>query len=338
MMRNAVVQPGAAVPVGCRVLLAIDLFEHAYALDYGIGKHLGVAAQTENVDWLAVAGRLPEIQLALAHLGGEPVLIGEVINPVAEEGEAEHRGAGREGLIAVEREVKRMGKTHTQTYWILPEERIPTDRILDKNESSKSESAPRLFGPGKPEHLKPAMEYAEKAGDEWRRGLSSDERKTMKRYTDADYDDINRVLRAGKEPKAQIKKDVERLDAAINRSALPDSIVVHRFGFAPPENLQVGAGLKDHAYVSTSLLPSVPKKFAQDAWEAPDPKTQNMMPTLWHIHLPKGTKAALPDGESDHPKECEVLLPRGSSFRVKSVGKTKIGNLQVAIVDAELVP
>jgi superoxide dismutase len=57
-MRNAMVQGNGAVPAGCKVLLAIDTHEHAYVLDYGVGKHLGMAAQFENVDWTVVGQRL----------------------------------------------------------------------------------------------------------------------------------------------------------------------------------------------------------------------------------------------------------------------------------------
>ena len=58
MVRNALVQPGGAVPVGCKVLLALDMETHAWALDYGVSKHLGMAAQCENVNWAVVAERL----------------------------------------------------------------------------------------------------------------------------------------------------------------------------------------------------------------------------------------------------------------------------------------
>jgi superoxide dismutase len=57
-MRNAMVTGNGSVPAGCQVLLAIDTHEHAYTLDYGIGKHLGIAAQFENVEWDVVAARL----------------------------------------------------------------------------------------------------------------------------------------------------------------------------------------------------------------------------------------------------------------------------------------
>ena len=57
-VRNAMIEGGGAVPAGCDVLLALDTAEHAYALDYGIAKHLGIAAQFENVEWLVPSARL----------------------------------------------------------------------------------------------------------------------------------------------------------------------------------------------------------------------------------------------------------------------------------------
>jgi superoxide dismutase len=63
-MRNALIDGNGAVPAGCRVLLALDTFEHAYTLDYGIGKYLGIAAQLENVDWTVVADRLSPFTMA----------------------------------------------------------------------------------------------------------------------------------------------------------------------------------------------------------------------------------------------------------------------------------
>ena len=57
-MRNAMIDGNGAVPVGCRVLLAIDTWTHAYALDFGISKYLGIAAQFENICWPEVESRI----------------------------------------------------------------------------------------------------------------------------------------------------------------------------------------------------------------------------------------------------------------------------------------
>ena len=142
MVRNALVQPGGTVPVGCRVLLALDCQEHAYALDYGAAKHLGIAAQFENIDCVAVAGRL-EMPVFLA--GGVTVTQDFEADPDAVElsaavdtGGADHRNAGREGLIPVEREVHRGPKTHRQIFWVRSGQEKPGDRKLEGEEAQKA--------------------------------------------------------------------------------------------------------------------------------------------------------------------------------------------------------
>jgi Fe-Mn family superoxide dismutase len=46
------------VPVGCQLVLACDVWEHAYTLDYGMRKDAGVAAWFENVSWEYAEGLL----------------------------------------------------------------------------------------------------------------------------------------------------------------------------------------------------------------------------------------------------------------------------------------
>ena len=57
-VRNVMIDGNGVVPAECRVLLAIDTHCHSYALDFGISKHLGIAAQFENISWPVVAERL----------------------------------------------------------------------------------------------------------------------------------------------------------------------------------------------------------------------------------------------------------------------------------------
>ena len=89
-MRNSMIDGNGAVPVGCRVLLALDTFEHSYALDFGISKYLGIAAQMENVEWTVVAARLdvaspPVVTIvqafALGDEAGDPDAIGKAPAP-----------------------------------------------------------------------------------------------------------------------------------------------------------------------------------------------------------------------------------------------------------------
>ena len=57
-LRNACVMPGQPLPVDCPVLVALDMNSHAYALDYGGSRHLGAAAQLENLNWLVVEAKI----------------------------------------------------------------------------------------------------------------------------------------------------------------------------------------------------------------------------------------------------------------------------------------
>lgn len=54
---NVAIEGDGSVPAETDVLLALDLHEHAYALDYGAAKHLGMAAQMENLSWATVTAR-----------------------------------------------------------------------------------------------------------------------------------------------------------------------------------------------------------------------------------------------------------------------------------------
>ena len=137
-MRNAMVTGNGAVPAGCRILLSLDTWEHAYALDYGIGKHLGIAAQMENIDWTVVAGRLevaspPQVSIVrefpLGKGDGDPDAIGVP------------RGGGRSGLQAVEVEVHTAHGEHKSHRW-KKVETAPRPRVKDPSGKERSTGAP----------------------------------------------------------------------------------------------------------------------------------------------------------------------------------------------------
>ncbi|MBI5694531.1 MAG: Fe-Mn family superoxide dismutase [Nitrospirae bacterium] len=47
-----------AHPAGCRPLLIMDVFEHAYMTDYGIKRADYIGAFFRNIDWASAEGRL----------------------------------------------------------------------------------------------------------------------------------------------------------------------------------------------------------------------------------------------------------------------------------------
>jgi superoxide dismutase len=60
-LANALVEGHAqGVPAGCRLVLALDAHEHAYAVDYAGRKDVGMAALLRNVDWGLVEARILE--------------------------------------------------------------------------------------------------------------------------------------------------------------------------------------------------------------------------------------------------------------------------------------
>ena len=48
----------AGHPVGCTPILVMDVFEHAFMLDYGLKRADYIEALFKNIDWKAVEGRL----------------------------------------------------------------------------------------------------------------------------------------------------------------------------------------------------------------------------------------------------------------------------------------
>jgi len=45
-------------PTGCSPLLVLDVFEHAFMIDYGLGRTNYINAFFKNIDWAVVEGRL----------------------------------------------------------------------------------------------------------------------------------------------------------------------------------------------------------------------------------------------------------------------------------------
>ncbi|MBP8745727.1 MAG: hypothetical protein KBH86_11450 [Syntrophorhabdus sp.] len=48
----------AGHPTGCSPLLVLDVFEHAFMIDYGLGRTNYINAFFKNIDWAVVEGRL----------------------------------------------------------------------------------------------------------------------------------------------------------------------------------------------------------------------------------------------------------------------------------------
>lgn len=137
---------------------------------------------------------------------------------------------------------------------------------------------------------------------------SSSELHAIKHYTSSGYKSMNRALRYGL---ATGTPEINNLTNWLERAKLPEEIVVSRkvssdYAEFLMENTKVGSVFVDYGFASTSV--------SHGTWSG-DVKME--------IKLPAGAKAALVDHLSANQGEKEVLVQRGSRFRV--VGYTSTG-------------
>ena len=132
---------------------------------------------------------------------------------------------------------------------------------------------------------------------------------TIKNYSGYAASNLNPALRGGKSLNASHAKMTEALDSAIQKSELPHDVTVYRglssaaskmAFFATP-----GSVFSDKAYASTTVDKAVGKRIGEGG-------------VLLEIKLRKGTKALPIDGLSRYPEERELLLPRNTSYKIKS--------------------
>lgn len=145
---------------------------------------------------------------------------------------------------------------------------------------------------------------------------------------DYSYGYVNDYLRTGNEPRGGMNEDtmkasVSNLDSAIGKSSLGKDTTAYRgtslreYGLQSSDDLKPGVVLKDKAFTSTTTDLGV----ATGGYSSRDSVTLKMK-------VPKDAPALDMAKERDGKalgeitSEAEVLLPRGMSFKVKSVTGT----------------
>jgi len=101
----------------------------------------------------------------------------------------------------------------------------------------------------------------------------------------------------------------------LNKSKVPENVTVFRgmrpvSGYPTDPKEFVGMHISDKGFVSTSLSPETAKEFLTSGGY------------VYKIKVKKGTKAAYIEGVGKHYSEQELLLPRGSKFKVTDAKKT----------------
>ena len=166
------------------------------------------------------------------------------------------------------------------------------------------------------------------------------ERTTLKDYTQEDYSTINKYLRGQLEGKPQeildgAAKQVGHLDSAMKKGTLPEQTVYRALNHREwSENLDSlkGATIDDKAFISTSKSRKLAEGYAQGGTSR----------ILMEISVPKGSTGIdiLDSGAASSGllrEESEVLLARGSKFKVLETTHISVGMQDIAYIKAELV-
>lgn len=193
--------------------------------------------------------------------------------------------------------------------------------IAREKERHSATAAPKTTS-NKPKELKTDKEYDEFASHykEWEKSLSEEEKAAVGRYQNESFG-FNEKLRHGSYDggyggEQATDKEYAALDAALSKSTIHQSVVVHR-AISDADalgdlNKLVGKTITDKGYASTSLSRSAAEDYGEGI--------------ICKINVPKGSKAAyisnVTDSKGkDFSDNREILLPRDSHYKVKAVVK-----------------
>ncbi|WP_179139732.1 ADP-ribosyltransferase [Bacillus sp. CDB3] len=192
--------------------------------------------------------------------------------------------------------------------------------------------------------------------DQWENQLTSLEKQAINYYTGMGYKYINTELRKSTVD-GEESKYIKLIDSALKKAAVSNKMTVYRYTderqvkgrqdslqqfkdlqLDTLENINdtqkyiqmaqkivenwVGKTIKEPAYTSTAIEKTA--KFSG-------------RPIRFEIEVPKGTHAAYISSMSNFPDEKELLLPRGSKFKVMGASTVTENNAPLLIIKVTLV-
>lgn len=149
--------------------------------------------------------------------------------------------------------------------------------------------------------------------------LTSDEMNSVGRYTENDfYQSLNKALRNGEKLDVTKASAISNIDTSIQKQVLRNDIYTYRGGIFDAnltKNWKAGSVIEDKAFISTSLERDIAKEFINTR----DAKVLGSDATLFKIKVPKGSNGLFVDLAQTNIFEGELLLPRGSKFKINSM-------------------
>lgn len=147
--------------------------------------------------------------------------------------------------------------------------------------------------------------------------LSSETKNAIQYYTDDGYDKINNYLRHGGEKYIQqVYNSVKLIDQAFkNAPPLTQDVVTFR---GIKSSYEIEGEFVEKAYTSSTVDLSIALEF-----------NGNSKCCIFKIHVSKGTRVLPLVDCSENASELEVLLPRGSKFKILSIVFDETNNRNV---------
>jgi SPP1 gp7 family putative phage head morphogenesis protein len=218
-----------------------------------------------------------------------------------------------------------------------PDAAVYSPEVKDELEAKLTEAPP----PPKPVSARPAVpqagralsaeDYITESGAQWDRiwdDVTPKQREVLRDYTGRGFIDVNKALRAPealpKKARAVAEEKVLQLDALLDKAGpMKESVTVHRaFMLGPVDDVQalVGDSFTDRGFMSSSALPNVVDRFAKDDGSA-----------IAEIIVPRGARAMYVGSVGKHANEAEVLLGRGSKFKIIGAARDDAGLLRLQL-------
>lgn len=177
----------------------------------------------------------------------------------------------------------------------------------------------------------------EKTADQFIKTLDESEVEAVYSYQGSEAFPVNAYLRDVKPlvtmeelgfPQSDIKTIGLGLDSAISKGHLAQDMQLYRgIGYPVPDDiakLKPGDIFTDKGYVSTSASVKTANEISLGAYLSGDVQPDAKAGMVAIINAPKGTNAAVVPGDPMLGGQYEVILPRGSSFRVVAAKKDSI--------------
>lgn len=164
-----------------------------------------------------------------------------------------------------------------------------------------------------------ALAYYNNAYKSWERTVSPTDHDYIIDYTNTGFKELDMTLRRGIMPNrgSDLDNMIEALDRLMVDSHIPEDAILFRGGSSsflegmiPSE--AVGNVITDYAFVSTSVYRGTGFDFMMTSFE------KGKVPVLAEIFVPQGRNGMWLANLGKSRVEGEILLPRGSRFRVLS--------------------